>query len=246
MRLLTVRQIPIRLHSSFLLLAGVMVGWDLLRSGPTAALSALILGTMVFASVLLHELGHALTGRLFGVTTRDITLYPFGGIARMDITNLRAGPEIVISLAGPLVNLVLALLGMVLLQLGLPLAGELVMVNLVLGIFNLVPAFPMDGGRVLRAVISLRRSPAAATRAALSVSRWFAWAFIIAAPLLGSWSLALVGGFLLLSIQAEGVRLARRAALLAAGVDRAAPLAPGWTELAPRDRAGLGFGHPVR
>lgn len=242
MRILTLRDIPIRLHSSFLLLAGGLVGWELLRSGVDAAVGAALLGLVVFGSVLLHELGHAMAGRSFGIPTRDITLYPFGGVARMDIGSLRPVPELVVAVAGPLVNLILAGLGFGLAELGLPLALELAVINLGLGLFNLLPAYPMDGGRVLRALLSLGRDPVVATHTALSISRWFAWAFVIAAPLVGAWSLALVGGFLLFAIGGERRRLAHMAALQVAGV-----LPRGrWTEPRAEQRELLDFGHPVR
>lgn len=243
MRILTVRDIPIRLHGSFLLLGGALLAWELLRSGPGAALGSAVLGLLLFGSVLLHELGHALAGRGFGIATRDITLYPFGGVARMQMGALRPLPELVVALAGPAVNLVLVVLGLLLDQAGLPLARELALINLGLGLFNLLPAYPMDGGRVLRAALSLRTDPLEATGQALRLSRWFAWAFIGAAPLLGAWSLALVGAFLLFSIGAEQRRLLHERRLRMAG---GLPLRARWAEPAPEQVRRLGFGHPVR
>lgn len=239
MHLLTVRRIPIRLHSSFLLLGAGLVAWKVVSAGPAAAAAAVGLWTLVFASVLLHELGHALAGRLFGIHTRDITLYPFGGVARMEMGQLRPLPEVVVSLAGPAVNVALASLALGLLALGLPLGQDLLLINLGLGLFNLLPAYPMDGGRVLRALLSLRSDPLRATWQALRLSRVFGWAFVVAAPLLQAWSLLLVGGFLLLTIRAEQARVAlllsRRAA---------PPPRPRWEE--PGPGAPLVFGHPVR
>ena len=240
MHLLTVRQIPIRLHSSFLLLGAALVGWKVLSAGPAAAMAAAGLWSLVFASVLLHELGHALAGRLFGVRTRDITLYPFGGVARMELAQLRPMPEVVISIAGPMVNLGLAALGLLLLAFNLPLGQDLLVINLGLGLFNLLPAFPMDGGRVLRALLSLRADPLRATSQALRVSRWFAWAFVVAAPLLQAWSLLLVGGFLLFAIRGEQARLA----MLGATGPAPRLRRPRWEEPGPGAR--LAFPHPVR
>ncbi|MCU0702751.1 MAG: site-2 protease family protein [Fimbriiglobus sp.] len=122
----------------------------------------------IFGCVALHELGHALAARGYGIRTRDITLYPIGGVARLERMPERPSAEIVIALAGPAVNVVLAvLLG------GLWLAGRavggdfesasgwlndfiarLALANVALGVFNMIPAFPMDGGRVLRAFLS--------------------------------------------------------------------------------------------
>lgn len=240
MHLLTVRRIPIRLHGSFLLLGAGLVAWKVVSVGPAAALAALALWSLVFGSVLLHELGHALAGRRFGIQTRDITLYPFGGVARMEMGRLRPLPELFVSLAGPAVNLGLAALGLGLMVLGLPLGQELLIINLGLGLFNLLPAYPMDGGRVLRALFSLRTDPLRATWQALRLSRLFAWAFLVAAPLLQAWSLLLVGGFLLLTIRAEQARVA----LLLSRQAASAPRRPRWEE--PGPGAPLAFGHPVR
>ncbi|MCB9777842.1 MAG: site-2 protease family protein [Alphaproteobacteria bacterium] len=235
MRFLTIRGIPIRLHSSFLLLGAAMIGWILLSDGLGAAAGALALAALVFGSVGLHELGHALVGRLFGVRTRDITLYPFGGVARMQATALAPWPELAISAAGPAVNLVLAAVALGLQRLGVPLAGELLVVNLGMALFNLLPAFPMDGGRVLRAVLSLGRDPLRATRLSMAVGRVFGWAFIGLAIPLSSLSLALVGGFLLYALRQEGRRLDL--------IERGAVPAATWTDGTRRD---LPFGHPVR
>lgn len=244
MRLLTVRDIPIRLHGSFLALATMLLGWELLRGGPGAALGALVLGASIFGSVLLHELGHALVGRLFGIQTRDITLYPFGGIARMTMGRLAPLPELVVSLAGPAVNMVLAVGAWLLADLGMPAARELALLNLALGIFNLLPAYPMDGGRVLRALLSLRMDPVRATLAALNLSRAFAWLFVLLAPLAGSWSLALVGGFLLLAGRGERRRWQQLARLQAAG---GLPRGPRSLHTpSPEQLRALPFGHPVR
>ncbi len=246
MRLLTIQRIPIRLHSSFILLAMVLLGFELLRGGAIAALGALLLWAAIFGSVVLHELGHALAGRLFGVQTRDITLYPFGGVARMNMGLLRPVPELVVSLAGPVVNFAIAAGAFLLTGIGVPGLRELMALNLVLGVFNLLPAFPMDGGRVLRAVLSFRRDPAVATLTALRLSRWLAWGFVAAAPLAGAWSLALVGGFLLLVNRTETRRWQAIAAM------RGAPRSGGGSRSRPGhaiarradERIDLPFAHP--
>jgi Zn-dependent protease len=125
-----------------------------------------VLGTIafvvaLFGSILLHELGHALMARRYGIGTADITLYLFGGIARLERMPRSAGPELLIALAGPAVNFAIALALTAFMTasnlLGLP-PSELVEVifkiNVGLGLFNLLPVFPMDGGRVLRALLS--------------------------------------------------------------------------------------------
>ncbi len=142
--------IDLFVHPTFLLL---------LLPGVTGGLSPLFV-VALFGCVVLHELGHALMARRFGIETLDITLYPIGGVARLQRMPRAPGAELLIALAGPAVNfaIVAALMGLEMLgiggmetdaSLGGFLAG-LVLVNLVLGLFNLIPAFPMDGGRVLR------------------------------------------------------------------------------------------------
>src|SRR5262249_29082496 len=141
-------------------------------SGLPAAVYLATLMVGLFGCVLLHELGHALMARQFGIATRDITLYPMGGVARLERMSERPWEEFCIAVAGPLVNVVIAAsLALVFLLLGLPLAGlgltqrawvspevsllrDLFAVNVGLVLFNLLPAFPMDGGRVLRALLA--------------------------------------------------------------------------------------------
>jgi len=196
---------PIRLHPSFLVLGGGFVAWQLLTGGFGAALIALLFGLAVFGSVALHELGHALMAHRFGIRTRNITLYPFGGIAALE-REPRGHAELWIALAGPLVNFGLALITLPLLGM-VPGASLFAAINLGMGVFNLLPAFPMDGGRVVRAWWSRDQGHVRATERALGVSRWFAWGFIALAVLSGAWNLALVGAFLLWVVGAERRRL---------------------------------------
>jgi Zn-dependent protease len=148
--------IDLFVHPTFLL---VLFFPGVLSGGATSLLIVLSL----FGCVLLHELGHALMARRFGIETVNITLYPIGGIARLQRIPRAPGAELLITLAGPAVNFVLAFLFAMLGALdGVTGAGsslglffeQLMVVNLVLGVFNLVPAFPMDGGRILRALLS--------------------------------------------------------------------------------------------
>jgi Zn-dependent protease len=168
--------IPLLVHPSFLLL----VAWVFYQTGDQGAFTAgfvLAWVLTVFGCVLLHELGHALMARHFGIQTRDITLYPIGGVARLDRLSERSHEELCIALAGPAVNVVIAVLLTPLLIFAavagvpfgdpqtaavtdgaLPLLAKLVfgvwISNVGLVIFNLIPAFPMDGGRVLRALLA--------------------------------------------------------------------------------------------
>lgn len=180
--------IDVYLHATLLLFLAY-VG---MAAGGTLAV---LLVSSLFACVLLHEFGHALAARAYGIPTEDITLYPIGGVARLARMPRKAGPELLIALAGPAVNLAIAGVLAVVLAMG-PAVGpsrattsivpsflaSLLKLNLVLAIFNLVPAFPMDGGRVLRALLSGWMGRLRATEAAVGIGRMLAIAF-------GVWSL---------------------------------------------------------
>ncbi len=204
MEIATVFGIPIRLHWSFL---AVLVGL-LLWVGPGSWIGTLGVVVGLFGSVALHELGHALAARAFGIDTAHITLYPFGGVAA--ITRMPRNPlqELVIALAGPAVNGVLfALFAALWLTLGGWVALWLAAINAGMGLFNLLPAFPMDGGRVLRALLATRMGWMRASHVAIRVGQVFAWLFIAAGVALGQWNLLLVGAFLLVALNAERQRL---------------------------------------
>jgi Zn-dependent protease len=179
--------IDVFVHPTFLLVLffpGVLSG----------GLLSLLLVLSVFGCVLLHEFGHALMARRFGIETEDITLYPIGGVARLRRLPRAPGAELLIALAGPAVNfaIVAALFGLGFLGFDQVLLGaglgtvlgfleQLVLVNLVLGLFNLIPAFPMDGGRVLRALLSGVMSRSQATSIAAGIGRILAVLFGLAA-----------------------------------------------------------------
>src|SRR3954447_24936423 len=173
--------IDVFLHPTFLLLLAYV---GMVQGG----IGSILLVSSVFGCVLLHELGHALMARRFGIETEDITLYPIGGVARLRRMPRAPGAELLIALAGPAVNL-LIVLGLVAIgSLGLvgsswspdPIVSfmdELVLINLGLALFNLIPAFPMDGGRVLRAVLSGWLGRARATMIAAGLGRGLALLF---------------------------------------------------------------------
>jgi Zn-dependent protease len=181
--------IDVFVHPTFLLLLLLPE----VRAGGVLTILQLV---AIFGCVLMHEFGHALMARRFGIETEDITLYPIGGVARLRRLPRAPGAELLIALAGPAVNF--AIVGVLLLlgALGLPallidadlgvVAGFLEflgLVNLVLGLFNLIPAFPMDGGRVLRALLSGVLTRAQATSIAAGIGRVLAVLFGISAVL---------------------------------------------------------------
>src|SRR5262245_35243457 len=170
--------INVHIHWTMLLL-GL---WILLSNPGTAALFALALTGALFGCVVLHELGHALAARHYGIATRDITLYPIGGVARLERMSEKPWEEFWIAVAGPAVNVLIAgllfsfltfrcAIGRVfpLPPLGLSFLSHMMLINVVLVLFNLVPAFPMDGGRVLRAMLALRLGHLKATEIAVRV-----------------------------------------------------------------------------
>lgn len=200
--------IPVRLHWSFLAIAAGLVGWALVGSGPFLAAQAFLLGTALFGSVVLHELGHALAARRYGIETAHITLYPFGGVAAIHRMPDNPREELVIALAGPAVNFVLvAALGIVSSVLHVPWLAPIIGVNLAMGVFNLIPAFPMDGGRVLRALLVQRMGWFRATKTAIFVGRGFAWAFLLIGVFKFIPSLVMIAVFLHVALAAETRRL---------------------------------------
>lgn len=183
--------IPIHIHTTFFfLLAWVALAQLAGGGGANAIAGGLLFIVMIFACVLLHEFGHALAARRCGIRTRDITLLPIGGLARLERMPEDPKQELVVALAGPAVNLGLAAVLFVWLQLtsGLQTLSSMTMttglflermliLNLFLAGFNLLPAFPMDGGRVLRALLALKMNHASATRLAASLGKGAAVAF---------------------------------------------------------------------
>lgn len=195
--------IDVFLHPTFLLLLA-FVG---LRSG---GMGSIFLVSAVFGCVLLHELGHALAARRFGIETEDITLYPIGGVARLRRMPRAPGAELLIALAGPAVNVLIVLALVATRSLGLtdPVGSssvlgafrdDLIAMNLGLALFNLIPAFPMDGGRVLRALLSGWIGRARATLIAAGIGRALALLFGFYCLLHGELMPAFMAGFIYLA-----------------------------------------------
>lgn len=208
--------IDVFLHYTFLILLLVIWGSSLLTRGPSAALEATGLWLAIFGCVLLHEYGHALAARAYGIRTHDITLLPIGGLARLERMPDKPWQEIVVALAGPAVNVVIAaLLGAIILagggfqpfeELDVARGGflqRLFTINLGLVLFNLLPAFPMDGGRVLRGVLALGMDHGKATRIAAAIGQGMAVLFVIVAFFGKAPMLFLIAFFVWIGAQAE-------------------------------------------
>ena len=180
--------INLKIHSTFVFLL-IWIGFTTLLNGGSvsAMLSEMLFILALFLCVVLHELGHALAAKRYGVATRDITLLPIGGVARLESMPEDPKEELVVAAAGPAVNVLISgvllagiLISGVLVQ-PLELSGllnnfwlRLLTVNIILVAFNLIPAFPMDGGRVLRAILASRMDYVKATRVAANIGRGFA------------------------------------------------------------------------
>ena len=188
--------IDVYVHATFLLLIGwVGVSHWLEHQSWGEVFNGILFILALFACVVLHEYGHALTARKYGIKTRDITLYPIGGVARLERMPEKPIEELWVALMGPAVNVVIAvgLFAYLFLTNSLVPLNQLTVasgsflerlmtVNISLVLFNLIPAFPMDGGRVLRAILAMRMDYVRATQIAASIGQGMAF-------LLGFWGL---------------------------------------------------------
>ena len=185
----TIAGTAVRVHITFLLFLGWIFFATYVAEGPEAAMASLVFMVLLFACVLAHEFGHIFTARAFGVPTPDVTLLPIGGVARLARIPEEPREEFLIAIAGPLVNVVIAF-GLVLIAGARLKAGDLAImdsanvslvdrlaaVNIFLALFNMIPAFPMDGGRVLRALLATRMGYVRATEIAASIGQAVAFA----------------------------------------------------------------------
>jgi Zn-dependent protease len=223
----------VNVHATFLVLvAWFAVAYWLEVGSLTRVLSGVALFLLLFACVLLHELGHALTAKKFGLTTREITLLPIGGIARLEQIPTDPFPGLWITLAGPAVNVAIALALFVALRLtgqwqpltsvnltDGPFLERLMLVNISLVVFNMLPAFPMDGGRALRALLTTRMDDVRATRIAARLGQAMAVLFGIVGWLANP-MLVLIALFVWMGAAQEARMVEIRAALGGTSVDR--------------------------
>ena len=180
----------IRIHVTFFLLLAWIGVARYVEGGAPAAAGGILLIILIFACVVAHEFGHALAARRYGIQTPDITLLPIGGLARLERMPENPRQEIVVALAGPAVNVVIAAVLMAVLGARVDvdalqalddpatnLIAQVASLNVFLVLFNLIPAFPMDGGRVLRAVLALKYPRVRATNIAARIGQGLAFVF---------------------------------------------------------------------
>lgn len=200
--------IEVRIHATFFLLLGWIALMYGQRGGRAAAIEGVIFVCLIFLCVLLHEFGHAIAARRYGIKTPDITLLPIGGLARLERMPDKPSEEVVVALAGPLVNVVIAALLWLFIgltggfpdprtmqEIGVALPLKLLAVNIWLVIFNMIPAFPMDGGRILRALLAMATNHARATHIAATVGQAIAGCFFLWGLLAHQPMLVLIGIF---------------------------------------------------
>ena len=235
----------IRVHITFLLLLIWIFAANYARGGADEAWSSLIFILLLFGCVLLHEYGHILTARLFGVATPDVTLLPIGGVARLERIPEKPREEFLVAIAGPAVKVVIAA-GLVLIgganinpehlaavgSANISMIDRLAIVNIFLVVFNMIPAFPMDGGRVLRALLAIPLGFVRATQIAASIGQILAFAFGIIG-LFYNPLLILIAVFVYLAASSEAHLVALRA--MSRGVPIGAAMMTQFVTLAPDD-----------
>src|SRR5580692_748578 len=184
----TIAGTAVRIHITFVLFLGWIFFATYAAEGSDAAFASLVFVVLLFACVLAHEFGHIFTARAFGVATPDVTLLPIGGVARLERIPEEPRQELLIAIAGPLVNVAIAIVLMAATSTHLSaahlaavestkvsMADRLAEVNLFIALFNMIPAFPMDGGRVLRALLAIRLGHLRATEIAATIGQWTAF-----------------------------------------------------------------------
>jgi Zn-dependent protease len=214
-KLFSVGGTAVRMHLTFLLLLGWIAAVQWMRGTLQDAIAGVAFIIVLFACVVLHEFGHIVAGRRYGIRTPDVTLWPIGGIASMERMPDKPSQEIVVALAGPAVNAVIAFVLIVALGLRFDLeqmtpieviqssfVAQIAVANIVLLVFNLIPAFPMDGGRVLRAVLAMKLGNARATQVAAIVGQILAVVFAILG-FMGNPVLVVIAIFIFLAARGE-------------------------------------------
>lgn len=224
-KLFTIKGIDVKIHTLFILiLVWAAYRWSVTTGeGLQGALFGVVATLLLFAAVLLHELGHSLQAMKYKVKVRDITLMPLGGVAQMEELPKNPEQELKIALAGPLVNFaivaILVVIGLVLQTRSIISLNELVasfgqtnwagmlayltMANLLLGLFNLLPAYPMDGGRILRSLLAMRMDHSRATRIAAMIGQGLAFLMGLIGFINGQFTLILIAIFVWMGASQE-------------------------------------------
>ncbi len=245
-RVVDIAGTSVRIHLTFFLLLAWFGISSWMQGGPAAAIDSLIFILLLFGCVVLHEFGHVFAARRYGIRTPDVTVLPIGGLARLERMPEKPGEEFVVAIAGPLVNVVIALVLIVFLgasfnlsdmaeieKASSSLTARLAAANVALVLFNLIPAFPMDGGRVLRALLATRFSYVRATQIAARAGQVIAVGFGFVG-LLGSPLLVLIAVFIFFAASTENAHiemreLARGFLACDAMITKFEPLAPAAT-----------------
>ncbi len=235
----------VRIHVTFVLLLAWIFGVEYIAGGVEAAWNGLAFIVLLFLCVLLHEFGHIFTARAFGIRTPDVILLPIGGVSHLERIPEKPSQELLVAIAGPAVNVVI---GAALLAIGgaslssahltalananASMIDRLAVVNLFLALFNLIPAFPMDGGRVLRALLATRLGRVRATEIAATIGQGVAFALgflgLFFNPLL-----IFIAIFVYLAASAEAHIVATRA--MSRGVPVTAAMLTQFATLAPEE-----------
>jgi len=247
--------IDVQIHLTFLLLlayVGYIYYWPRRQWGD--AVQGLLLISVLFGIVVLHELGHALAARRYGIRTRDITLLPIGGVARLERMPEDPKQELVVALAGPAVNVALAAVFLLFLAPAVVLAeildfhlvgrsflSTLFFANLLLAAFNLIPAFPMDGGRVLRALLAMRLDYVKATNTAASIGQALALGLGFLGLVSGNPFMIFIALFVWLGAAGEASMAQMRSALGGLPIGRA--MITDYQTLDPHDRLAVAVDH---
>ncbi len=238
--------IDVFVHATFLLIVA-WYGWTYWLETRTlaGALEGVAFILLLFLAVTLHEYGHALTARKYNIRTRDITLYPIGGVARLERMPEKPIQELWVALAGPAVNVVIAAVLFIYLALTNALVPfsqltlttgsfieRLMLVNISLVLFNLIPAFPMDGGRVLRAILAMKMDYVKATQTAATVGQGLAFLFGLAG-LFGNPTLLFIAFFVWMGASQEASLVQMKNALGGIPVNQA--MLTNYETVSPRD-----------
>lgn len=216
--------IRVYIHWSFwIILVWIFFMYYNMNQDTTEGLRGVLFILALFGCVVLHEFGHALTAKRYHIRTRNITLYPIGGIASLERMPEKPQQELLVAAAGPLVNVVIAGILWAYLyysgqmpdlsalqeadpaeieEINFPFSFNLLLANVILVAFNLIPAFPMDGGRMLRALLAFKMDRAKATRIAANIGQLLAIAFVFFGFFYNFW-LVIIGFFIYIGAGSE-------------------------------------------